>query len=1447
MSAILQSNMEEVNKNTAKLKLGNSEVIIKDAAEVVLAVVGSANNYVTQAAGVSFLLPLFTNMSTQSASLAKGLEYISHLISQGQMREEFYITFYESRTSAERELQQSHRVYKTALERLYRQILKFQAKSCCYYSNISAFRHGLDAIKWNDWDLLINEVRQRDEHFIEVERTWQYIERRLAAENMQQSTMDSLSAIKTDITASRKAAEKAMTRKERTDLLDWLCSSDPSSIYNTARDRHESGTNEWLVKDKEFKIWETSPGSLLWLHGKVGSGKSVLSSSVVHYLKHQYDPSPSTALAYFYFSFSDIEKQKVDAMLASLIKQICSRRSDTPQLIEKFRDYKTKGERPDNEALEAALVATTPGFSAVCIIIDGLDECPLFNNEREKLLKSLQHILLNDDLKNLHIFLTSRKEPDIDLKIRGLLSSPSRLENDLLAHQETINEDIRLYIGLTLATDDFKSWPADIKEEAKQPLTEKADCMFQYVRFQFQMLQNLSSVAEIREALQNLPIGLDATYDRIFKSIDIKFQIQVINSLKWLAFSKRLLSPEELSEIFIIYQDKHVVFDENARLFSSSDLLKYFSSLIIIQKSSSGGIDEKEKYTVRLVHLSFQKYLTSHRIGESSVSAFSFTRVDAHIHITRSCLAYLTHLNTAAEGTNKTNTFWSKWEYHLIEYAAMYWTTHLEEIPHASWIAKVAPNVVLALAHRSQSLLALLVEKSDTEKFHQHMLNKPHCYTAYHGFRQLTKLLISQKLGANKYITQEDLDFGLHYAAYGGHLDIVQLLFEKGANIDTRCGNWNSVVHAAMSGAHLNVLEFFVRKGADISSQPSLLACISRCDTKCLEFLLDRMNIEMQDEYCGSALHKAIADDNSKHVDLVLKRKAQVNALSEKLGTPLHVACAAEKMDSNQRLHYVEKLLGCDADPNIRGGIYATALQAACHQLQYQVGIKLAIKIVQLLIENGADVNVQGGKWGSALHAAAASRQPEAVEAIKLLLDNGANVEKQSCENWGTVLQVACYHGTEEAVRFLLDQGSAVNAGSGRFGTPLLAAAARKDDLLERKLGILNLLVERGANINQQGGEYGSALQTVFYSYAMVEPLRFLIEHGADVNAKGGKHGTALIAACGSSWRDAECVQFLLYHGANVNAQSEEYGTALIAACQPHYHDGERDTKIVEMILGSGADIKAQGGEYGTALSAACSQGHSELVQLLLNHGADVHLQDCAAWYTATRYRNNVIHDDNTDVLKLLLEHGMDINHVHAEFGTALHVIMTGRIWRNGIDFLLEHHIDVNIMVEQLGSALHIACALQDEDDHDHTVFQYGCWHCENINSSSNKTKYLLERSSCINVNAKGGIFGTALQAAAFSGQALSVRLLLDRKARVNERGGKYRSALNGAIVSGYWNIVKILLEAGATPDYHLQERPDEEWLQTVLEEDGRGAVERYRKFWEVESMAKEEGDIGLN
>ena len=59
--------------------------------------------------------------------------------------------------------------------------------------------------------------------------------------------------------------------------------------------------------------------------------------------------------------------------------------------------------------------------------------------------------------------------------------------------------------------------------------------------------------------------------------------------------------------------------------------------------------------------------------------------------------------------------------------------------------------------------------------------------------------------------------------------------------------------------------------------------------------------------------------------------------------------------------------------------------------------------------------------------------------------------------------------------------------------------------------------------------------------------MQTLLERGADVNAQGGIYGSALQAACSRGHN--KIVQMLLEWGADINADNEYYGSALQAAC----------------------------------------------------------------------------------------------------------------------------------------------------------------------------------------------------------------------------------------------------------------------------------------------------------
>ncbi|KAK4243683.1 DNA methylase, N-6 adenine-specific, conserved site [Corynascus novoguineensis] len=240
------------------------------------------------------------------------------------------------------------------------------------------------------------------------------------------------------------------------------------------------------------------------------------------------------------------------------------------------------------------------------------------------------------------------------------------------------------------------------------------------------------------------------------------------------------------------------------------------------------------------------------------------------------------------------------------------------------------------------------------------------------------------------------------------------------------------------------------------------------------------------------------------------------------------------------------------------------------------------------------------------------------------------------------VVKLLIGQGVDRIIQLLLNKGADVNAQGGQFGTALQAA------VYTGATEIIQLLLNKGADVNAQGGQFGTALQAAVYE-GKIEIVQLLLDVGADVNAQGGQYGTSLQAAAYQGV--TEIVRLLINHGADVNNQGGEFGTALQAAV----HEGK--TEIVDLLLGYGADVNVQGGIYGTALQAAASRGMLEIVRLLLDVGTDVNIQGgiygtalhAAAW------------TGMTNTVRLLLDNGADVNIQGGEYRTALHAATVNR------------------------------------------------------------------------------------------------------------------------------------------------------------------------------------------
>jgi hypothetical protein len=119
-----------------------------------------------------------------------------------------------------------------------------------------------------------------------------------------------------------------------------------------------------------------------------------------------------------------------------------------------------------------ALRQMISGMPHVYLVFDALDEC----GTRNELLEILTTIA-GWNVKNLHIFLTSRKERDTEISLTEFINS----ENIICIQSELVDPDIRAYISERLCKDnDLRKWHKDIeiRDQIEHALMDKAGGMY---------------------------------------------------------------------------------------------------------------------------------------------------------------------------------------------------------------------------------------------------------------------------------------------------------------------------------------------------------------------------------------------------------------------------------------------------------------------------------------------------------------------------------------------------------------------------------------------------------------------------------------------------------------------------------------------------------------------------------------------------------------------------------------------------------------------------------------------------------------------------------------------------------------------------------------------------------------------------------------------------------
>ena len=214
----------------------------------------------------------------------------------------------------------------------------------------------------------------------------------------------------------------------------------------------------------------------------------------------------------------------------------------------------------------------------------------------------------------------------------------------------------------------------------------------------------------------------------------------------------------------------------------------------------------------------------------------------------------------------------------------------------------------------------------------------------------------------------------------------------------------------------------------------------------------------------------------------------------------------------------------------------------------------------------------------------------EAADVIEVLLDHGANVNAKGGNGRTPLADAMWGGGDKQVVELLISRGADINAGVLYY-----AAFIGLDELVK-------LFIAEGANVNVQF-DYGNWLMTPLHTAANwghTKTAKTLLTAGAKVDVQCSRGMTPLRhAIVTDDDGHNETLKLLIAHGADINEQGADTGQTPL-----HQAAGNDHGEIAKTLLNAGAKVDIKDKMGRTALAVARQYAHTEIAEMLLEHGA---------------------------------------------------------------------------------------------------------------------------------------------------------------------------------------------------------------------------------------------------
>ncbi|PTB38647.1 hypothetical protein M441DRAFT_145727 [Trichoderma asperellum CBS 433.97] len=316
-----------------------------------------------------------------------------------------------------------------------------------------------------------------------------------------------------------------------------------------------SGTCQWIHSHHLFISWlEKGSNALLWLTGHPGSGKTMLSYSLVQHLN---DVRAQSGNVLIYLCQSKNKQTDGREVLIGLILQMIDRHRSMIRYVRSVFEKQGASMIQSFYLLWRIFfrIVTDPKAGFTYIILDALDECE--KASCHQLLESISDMVTN-----------SSWPKGSGTTVKFLLTSRPFLRQSFVSTEEALKPQISIDDSQTGYANDLqifiqqrvneisysRQYSSDMRDFLYQTITAKADRTFLWVNVVLTSIERnlLSSRKDFQKIIASIPEGLMETYRRYLAAVPSDHQDDASQLLKLLLGSSRSLHLTELNIAFTI-------------------------------------------------------------------------------------------------------------------------------------------------------------------------------------------------------------------------------------------------------------------------------------------------------------------------------------------------------------------------------------------------------------------------------------------------------------------------------------------------------------------------------------------------------------------------------------------------------------------------------------------------------------------------------------------------------------------------------------------------------------------------------------------------------------------------------------------------------------------------------------------------------------------------------